>query len=330
MSDQDRKLEKGNIPGTDEESSGFGPGHSMAASPEAKEAAAVAAGSDSPAGQASLWSDAWRQLRKNPFFIVPVVLLVAFSLLALFPGFFATYGPYDCDLSRSVGPPQSGHPFGFDVQGCDYYSKVIYGTRVSLIIGLYSVFGAAVIGIVLGCIAGYYGGLWDALLARITDIWFAIPTTLGGIVVLSVLSTRGIFQVGLVLVILAWPTMMRLMRSSVLSSKEMDYVYAARALGAGDMRILTKHILPNGIAPVIVYGTISVGILIAAEATLSFLGVGLQLPAISWGLMISGAQRRILASPHLLFFPGIFLSVLVFTFILLGDALRDALDPKLR
>ena len=330
MSSDAEKKGQSSIPGTEEEPQGFGPGHSVAPSPEGKEAAAVVAGGDMPLEQSSLWADAWRQLRRNPMFIIPMVLLLGFTLLALFPEFFATHDPRDCQLSRSVQPPTSGHPFGFDVFGCDYYSKVIHGTRVSLVIGLYSVFGAAVIGVVLGCIAGYYGGIWDAVLARITDIWFAIPTVLGGIVVLSILRTRGVLQVGFVLVILSWPTMMRLMRSSVLSAKDQDYVQAAKALGAGDLRILGKHILPNGIAPVIVYGTISVGILIAAEATLSFLGVGLQLPAISWGLMISGAQLRILASPHLLFFPGIFLSVLVFTFILLGDALRDALDPKLR
>jgi ABC-type dipeptide/oligopeptide/nickel transport system permease subunit len=124
--------------------------------------------------------------------------------------------------------------------------------------------------------------------------------------------------------------MLRLMRSSVLSIRGLDFVDAARALGASDFRIITRHILPNGITPVIVYATITVGVIIAVEATLSFLNVGLQLPAISWGLMISEAQRRILSAPHLLFFPGVFLSVTVFSFILMGDALRDALDPKLR
>jgi ABC-type dipeptide/oligopeptide/nickel transport system permease subunit len=141
---------------------------------------------------------------------------------------------------------------------------------------------------------------------------------------------RGFGIVVFVLVILGWPTMLRLARSSVLSVKESDYVEAARALGASDVRIMARHILPNAIAPVIVYATITVGVVISAEAALSFLGVGLALPAISWGLMISQAQVRILSSPHLLLFPGLFLSVAVFSFILMGDALRDALDPKLR
>jgi ABC-type dipeptide/oligopeptide/nickel transport system permease subunit len=164
----------------------------------------------------------------------------------------------------------------------------------------------------------------------LTDIMFVIPFILGGIVILSLFPTRGVAQVSLVLIILGWATMLRLVRSSVLSAKANDYVDAARAMGASNRRIITKHILPNSLAPVIVYATITVGVIIAAEAALSFLGVGLQLPAISWGLMISVAQQRILTAPHLLLFPGLFLSVTVFAFILMGDALRDALDPKLR
>jgi ABC-type dipeptide/oligopeptide/nickel transport system permease subunit len=136
--------------------------------------------------------------------------------------------------------------------------------------------------------------------------------------------------VSLVLIIFGWPTMLRLVRSSVLSVKENDYVDAARALGASNFRVISRHLLPNAITPVIVYSTITIGVVIAAEATLSFLGVGLRLPAISWGLMISTAQGRILTAPHLLLFPGLVLSVTVFAFILLGDVLRDALDPKLR
>jgi ABC-type dipeptide/oligopeptide/nickel transport system permease subunit len=168
------------------------------------------------------------------------------------------------------------------------------------------------------------------LIGRAADIWFALPTTLAGIVFLSVLGQRGLFQVAFVLIFLAWPTLMRLMRSAVLAGKEADYVQAAKALGAGDLRIMRVHILPNGIAPVIVYATISVGIIVSAEAALSFLGVGLQLPAISWGLMIADSQGRLLSSPHLLLFPGLFLSVFVLCFIILGDQLRDALDPRLR
>ena len=196
--------------------------------------------------------------------------------------------------------------------------------------GLIVTFFSTLIAISLGSLAGFKGGWIDSTLARLADIFFAIPLILAGIVLLNALGTKSVWTVSAVLIIFGWPTMLRLMRSSVLSVRELDYVDAARALGASDWRIITRHILPNGITPVIVYATITVGVVISAEATLSFLNVGLQLPAISWGLMISVAQNRILEAPHLLFFPGLFLSVTVFSFILMGDALRDALDPKLR
>ncbi len=294
--------------------------------------AEIAAGGGVSEYQASLWGDAWRQLRRRPLFIIASALLLLFVLMAAFPGWFTDIDPDGrfCDLSFSVDRPSRGHWFGYDIQGCDYYTRVIYGTRVSLIIGLLVVGVDVVVAVILGAIAGYYGGFWDSLLGRIADIWFALPTTLAGIVFLNVMGERGLLQVSAVLIFLGWPTLMRLMRSSVLSGKESDYVQAARALGASDWRILRVHILPNGIAPVIVYGTISVGIIISAEAALSFLGVGLQLPAISWGLMISVAQNRLQTSPHLLLFPGLFLTTLVLCFIILGDALRDALDPRLR
>jgi ABC-type dipeptide/oligopeptide/nickel transport system permease subunit len=294
--------------------------------------AEIAAGGGVSEYQASLWGDAWRQLRRRPLFIIASALLLLFVLMAAFPGWFTDIDPDGrfCDLSFSVDRPSRGHWFGYDIQGCDDYTRVIYGTRVSLIIGLLVVGVDVVVAVILGAIAGYYGGFWDSLLGRIADIWFALPTTLAGIVFLNVMGERGLLQVSAVLIFLGWPTLMRLMRSSVLSGKESDYVQAARALGASDWRILRVHILPNGIAPVIVYGTISVGIIISAEAALSFLGVGLQLPAISWGLMISVAQNRLQTSPHLLLFPGLFLTTLVLCFIILGDALRDALDPRLR
>lgn len=290
--------------------------------------------------QASLWGDAWRQLRRKPLFLIAASLLALFIVIAIAPGLFAglcntcaEFGggdPHFADLSRSVESPSAQHWFGFDIQGRDYYTRVIYGTRVSLTIGLLVVVVDVVIAVILGSIAGFYGRFWDTLITRAGDIWFALPTVLAGIAFLNVVEDRGLFQVAFVLIFLGWPTLMRLMRSSVLSGKEADYVMAARALGASDWRIVRVHILPNGIAPVIVYATITVGIIISAEAALSFLGVGLQLPAISWGLMISDSQNRILTSPHLLLFPGAFLSTLVLCFIILGDQLRDALDPRLR
>ncbi len=288
------------------------------------------AGGDLAGRRASLWADAWRELRHNPLFIIASALIALFAVMAAFPGLFASQDPYSCDLKNSLDRPSSAHWFGFDILGCDYYTRVIYGARVSMTIGVVVTASAVVIAVILGSLAGYYGGILDTLIARFTDIIFGLPFVLGAIVILSVVSTRNLFWVSVVLVLLGWTTMTRLMRSSVLGVRDMDYVKAAKALGASDFRLVSRHILPNAMAPMIVYATISIGIIIATEATLSFLGVGLQLPAISWGLMISDAQRQILTSPHLLFFPGVFLSMTVLSFILLGDALRDALDPKLR
>lgn len=281
--------------------------------------------------QASLAKDAWLELRRSPRFVVSAALILLIVVIAIAPQRFTSIQPYDCSLSEHfLGRPAPGHPFGFDTLGCDYYTRVLYGARSSIVISLLTVFGATLIAVIGGSLAGYYGGWVDTVVARITDVWFAVPSILGGIVLLSALDRRGIGEVALVLTLLGWPTMLRLMRSAVLSATQADYVDAARALGARDLRIMRQHILPNAIAPVVVYATISVGIVISAEAAFTFLGVGLQAPAISWGLQLEAAQDRLLQAPHLLLFPGLFLSATIFSFILMGDALRDAFDPKLR
>ncbi len=283
-----------------------------------------------PVREAGLWADAWRQLLRNPLFLAPAVVIILLAVMAVAPGVFTRTDPRACDLAHSLLRPTARHWFGYDLQGCDYYARVVHGARVSMTIGVATAAGTALISVVLGMLAGFYGGAVDTLIARVTDVWFALPTFLGAIVVLAVLGGNGLAPLTLVLVLFGWPTMTRLMRSSVLAVRDMEYVTAARALGAGDLRLMTRHVLPNAVAPVVVYGAIRVGIVIAAEATLSYLGLGLQLPAISWGLMIATAQPRLLSAPHLLLFPGLFLSVTVLAFILLGDALRDAFDPRLR
>jgi oligopeptide transport system permease protein len=283
-----------------------------------------------PGRAAGLWSDAWRVLRRNPLFVVPALIVAVFVVMAVFPRLFTSADPRACNLADSLGRPGGGHWFGFDIQGCDYYARVVYGARVSIAVGLLTVAGTVVVAVVLGSLSGYYGGFLDSLVARLTDVWFALPTVLGAIVILSVLGEKDVPQLVVVLIVFGWPTMTRLMRSAVLSVRDMEYVLAARALGAGDGRLVFRHILPNAIAPVVVYATIKVGIIIAAEATLSFLGLGVQLPAISWGLMIAGGRTRLLDAPHLLLFPGLALSLTVLAFVLMGDALRDAFDPRLR
>ncbi len=293
------------------------------------ELAAAAGGS---VRQASLWSDAWRELRRNPVFVVAGLLLVLLSVMAVLPELFTRTDPLSCDLANSRGGPgTNGAWFGYDLQGCDLYANVVYGARVSMAIGLLVVGGSLVIGVTLGALAGFYGGWFDSLLSRITDIFFGLPLILGAIVLLNAFTgDRGLLQVSLALIAFSWMTILRLLRSSVLSVTCTDYVQAARALGASDWRILTTHILPNAIAPVLVYSTIFIGGIIAAEATLSFLGIGLQKPSISWGLQINEARGFVRTSPYLLLVPSAFLSVTVLCFIMLGDALRDALDPKLR
>lgn len=283
-----------------------------------------------PARQTSLWGDAWRQLRRNPFFLIGALLFLVFSVMAVFPQLFTDTSPRECSLSNSGQGPSADAWFGYDIFGCDYYANVIYGARISMSIGVVTILGALAIGLVVGSLAGFYGGWVDSLLARITDIFYGLPLILGAIILLSVLPERGVFEVSSALIVFGWMTAMRLVRSSVLSVKETDYVHAARALGGGTRRILLRHILPNAIAPVLVYATIAVGGIIAAEATLSFLGVGFQAPSISWGLQISQGQNRLRDASHLVLFPSVFLSLTVLAFILMGDALRDALDPKLR
>jgi oligopeptide transport system permease protein len=331
MTDQDRRPPVDTeLESPDEEMARLEASHGGATAPGAETVGAAETAGGASIRHGSLWSDAWIELRHNPLFVISALLIILFMVMAIAPQLFTNTNPRDCSLSNSLVRPSREHWFGFDLQGCDYYTQVLYGARASISIGLLATAAATAIAIILGALAGYYSGLTDALLARVTDVWFAIPTILGGIVLLSVVEDRGITQVAAVLIVLGWPTMMRLMRSSVLSTKEGDYVMAARALGAGDLRIMRRHILPNAIAPVIVYATIYVGIIISAEAALTFLGVGLELPAISWGLMLGEAQSRLLTAPHLLLFPGVFLSMTIFAFILMGDALRDALDPKLR
>ncbi|HSK54545.1 MAG TPA: ABC transporter permease [Jiangellales bacterium] len=283
--------------------------------------------------QSSLWGDAWRKLRRSPLFIFGALISLVLIVMAIVPQLFTNTDPRACNLSRSRQGPSSEAWFGYDVQGCDYYANVVYGARNSITIGFTVVIGSITIGVVLGALSGYYGGMLDTVITRLTDIMFGLPTILGAIVILTVLNQslgRTVWTVSLALVVLGWMVPLRLLRSSVISVKGADYVSAARAMGSRARRIIVRHVLPNSTGPVLVYATIAIGSYIGAEATLSYLGIGLQLPDYSWGLQINSGQRWVRDAPHLVLFPGILLSITVLSFIIMGDALRDALDPKNR
>lgn len=282
--------------------------------------------------QTSLAGEAWGELRRNPLFIVSGVVVLAMIFIAIFPQVLAPVRPIfgACKIALSQDPPQAGAPFGYDRQGCDVFDAVIWGARPSITIGLLTTLGITIIGVLLGSIAGFYGGVVDTLLSRVTDVMFGFPFLVGAIVILSAFPARSAYTISLTLVVFGWASITRIMRSSVFAAKSMDYVQAARALGASNGRIIFRHILPNAITPVLVISTVGVGGIIGAEAVLTFLGVGLRAPTNSWGLSISQSRGRFIESPHLLLFPSLFLSATVLAFIVLGDAVRDAFDPKLR
>ncbi len=278
----------------------------------------------------SLWSDAWRDLRRNPVFIVSALVIAFLVVISIWPNVIAGGNPLACDINKSQDGPAPGHPFGFDTQGCDVYTRTVHGARASITVGVCATAGATLLGGLLGALAGYFGGWPDALLSRISDVFFGIPLILGGLVFLSVVTGTTVWPVVGFIVLLGWPQIARIARGAVISAKQNDYVAAARALGASPVRTLLRHIMPNAVAPVIVVATIALGTYISLEATLSFLGVGLRPPTVSWGIDISQASTQIRDAPHMLLWPAGALSLTVLAFIMLGDAVRDALDPKLR
>lgn len=258
--------------------------------------------------------------------VLPTLVLLLFAACAAFPGLFARHDPRRCDLSRSLDGPSLEHPFGRSVFGCDYLAETVYASRNSLTIAAVTVVGTTLIALVLGSIAGYYGGWRDVLISRATDVWTAVPLLLGGIVVLSALQTRSVWSVSLVLLLFGWPPMVRQQRASVQAAAAQEYVTAAQALGASPRRVLVRHVLPNAVRPLLAYATAYGGLVIGVEATLTYIGVGLQQPTLSWGLLLLSAQNRLSMAPHLII-PAVFLVVVVSSLVLLGQGLRRAADP---
>ncbi len=286
---------------------------------------------DETSAPTSLWADAWQNLRRRPLFWVSAALIALVLLVAAFPTLFTSLDPRFCELRNSLGEPTAGHPFGFDRQGCDIYARTIYGARASVATGVLTTLLVLIVGGIVGGVAGFYGGWFDSLLSRVTDIFFAIPLVLAAIVVMQMFKeSRNILTVVLVLGIFGWPQLARVTRGAVVAVRHSEFVTAARALGASRVATLVRHVAPNASGPVIVTSTVALGTYIVAEATLSFLGIGLPPQITSWGADIAKAQTSLRSEPMVLFYPSAALALTVLSFIMMGDAVRDALDPKAR
>jgi ABC-type dipeptide/oligopeptide/nickel transport system permease subunit len=301
--------------------------------PGSDPAAAAALGADTDAAVAvsvAMRSDVWRRFKKNRLAVAGLTFLGLLVLAAIFAPLITKYDPERIvAIGREREGPTTDHWFGTTEIGRDMFSRIIYGARVSLKVGISATLIAITIGVILGATAGFFGGWLEALIMRITDVFLSMPYIILAIAIATVFG-RSENSVIVVLGMTGWLAICRIVRATFLQLKQLEYVEAARALGFGNARIMFRHLLPNALQPIIVYGTISVGTVILAETALSFLGVGVQDPTPSWGLMISTAQGQFAAAPHLLFFPGAAIVMTVLALVFVGDGLRDALDPRLK
>ncbi len=289
-----------------------------------------------PAQSRTLWSDAWKRLKKNKLAVFGAVWIVFIVLVAATADLWVpqtlgnpTETQSETMTDNSRLPPSAEHPFGTDTLGRDVLSRVIYGARVSLAVGVLATLISTAIGLVLGALAAFYGGIWDTIIMRCADIFMAFPYTLFVIAMIAVLG-NGIQNVFIAIGILGWPSIARVFRSAILTVKENDYVDAARAMGASDARIIMRHIFPNSVASIVVYATMNVGGAILTESALSFLGMGVVPPDPSWGNLIQDGQTYLATQPWLMIMPGLAILMTVLAFTLLGDGLRDALDVKMK
>lgn len=284
------------------------------------------------AKRSNLWLDAWRDMRRRPMFWISAVVILVITLVAMFPTWFTSVDPRACSLEFSKSPASPGHPLGYDAQGCDIYSRVVWGAGTSVTVGLIVIFITFVIGTVMGALAGFFGGWVDTVLSRLGDIFFSIPYILAAVIVMTVFADyRNVWVIALAIGGFSWPVSARILRGEILRVKNSDFVMASESIGLSRIRTLVKHVLPNAIAPLIVVTTLSLSAAIVAEAVLSFLGVGLpSAEFMSWGNDISAAQRDLRNSPEILMWPSLALAITVLGFVMMGEVVRDALDPKAR
>ncbi len=277
----------------------------------------------------SPWRIALRMLVRNRVAMAGLVALVLVSLMALFAPQISPYDPYEVDILKQLAAPSQEHILGTDLYGRDILSRIFWGGRTTLVVGLISVAIAASFGIVLGLVSGYYGRFTDTLIMRLVDILLSFPRILLALTIVGMLGP-GLFNVMLAVGISSITGYARLVRGTVLSAKQQTYVEAARVVGCRDVRILSKHLLPNLVGPVIVLATLDVAAAILAASALSFLGLGVQPPTAEWGYMLNEGRNYLRAAPWTTFFPGLAIMISVLAINMLGDGLRDALDPRLK
>jgi len=276
----------------------------------------------------SLWQDAYTRLCRNKLAVVGFVVLICMGLLALMAGWISPYSYETQDLDLGASPPSADHWLGTDTLGRDLFTRILYGGRVSLMVGFLATAVALIIGVAWGMVSGYIGGRVDIIMMRIVDILYALPFTIF-IILLMVVFGQNIYLLFLAIGAVEWLTMARIVRGQVISIRNQEYIDAAIAMGLSRFRILRRHVLPNILGPIIVYTTLTIPNVILLESFLSFLGLGIQPPQSSWGVLISYGVETMEEYPWLLIYPACVLSITLFSLNFLGDGLRDALDPRI-
>ena len=280
-------------------------------------------------GRHSQWADVWKRLRKNKLAMVGLGIVAFLVLVAIFADVLAPCDPYLINPANALKGSTPEHLLGTDNLGRDILSRLIYGSRTSLLVALISLALSTFVGAIIGGIAGFFGGWWDTILMRLLDILMAVPQILLAVSISSMLG-RGTFNTALAISVSAVPGSARLIRSSIMTVRDQEFVEAATATGSNRLRVLFKHVLPNSLSPLIVNATMGVGSSIIMAAGLSYMGLGVQAPNPEWGAMLSGSRAYIRDYPHMVLFPGLVIMITVLALNMLGDGLRDALDPKLK